>query len=321
MIIITGAAGFIGSCLITKLNNEGYIDLVLVDDFSKIEKENNWKNKKFSQKIDRNDFIEWASANANQIEFIFHIGARTDTAEFNYDVLYKLNVEFTQALWHLCVKEGLPVVYASSAATYGLGEHGFDDNEADISKLNPLNPYGKSKNDFDIWALAQERKPYFWAGLKFFNVYGPNEYHKGRMASVIMHAARQIKANSVLKLFKSHKEEYEDGGQQRDFVYVKDVVNVLYFWLHHRIDSGIYNLGSGTVRTFNDLGNAVFNSMNIPAAITYIDTPEDIRDKYQYYTKAEMKKLLNIGYNIPFHSLEEGVEDYVKNYLLEEKIW
>ncbi|NQW43079.1 MAG: ADP-glyceromanno-heptose 6-epimerase [Bacteroidetes bacterium] len=321
MIIITGAAGFIGSCLITKLNNEGYIDLVLVDDFSKIEKENNWKNKKFSQKIDRNDFIEWALANANQIEFIFHIGARTDTAEFNYDVLYKLNVEFTQALWHLCVKEGLPVVYASSAATYGLGEHGFDDNEADISKLNPLNPYGKSKNDFDIWALAQERKPYFWAGLKFFNVYGPNEYHKGRMASVIMHAARQIKANSVLKLFKSHKEEYEDGGQQRDFVYVKDVVNVLYFWLHHRIDSGIYNLGSGTVRTFNDLGNAVFNSMNIPAAITYIDTPEDIRDKYQYYTKAEMKKLLNIGYNIPFHSLEEGVEDYVKNYLLEEKIW
>ena len=169
--------------------------------------------------------------------------------------------------------------------------------------------------------MAQERKPYFWAGLKFFNVYGPNEYHKGRMASVIMHAARQIKANSVLKLFKSHKEEYEDGGQQRDFVYVKDVVNVLYFWLHHRIDSGIYNLGSGTVRTFNDLGNAVFKSMNIPAAITYIDTPEDIRDKYQYYTKAEMKKLLNIGYNIPFHSLEEGVEDYVKNYLLEEKIW
>lgn len=321
MIIITGAAGFIGSCLITKLNNEGFYDLVLVDDFEKKEKDKNWQNKKYSHLIDRNNFIEWAQNNANQIQFIFHIGARTDTAEFNYDILEALNVEFTKSLWQLCVKEGLPLVYASSAATYGMGEFGFDDNESNIPQLSPLNPYGKSKNEFDKWALTQAEKPYFWVGLKFFNVYGPNEYHKGRMASVIFHATKQIKEKSTLNLFKSHKPEYADGNQVRDFVYVKDVVNVLYYWLHHRKDSGIYNLGSGTARTFNDLGNAVFKSLNIELNIHYIETPIDIRDKYQYYTKAEMQKLINTGYNIPFHTLEEGIQDYVQNYLLEEKIW
>ncbi len=321
MIIITGAAGFIGSCLITKLNNEGFYDLVLVDDFGKKEKEKNWQNKKYTQLVDRKNFIAWAQTNANQIQFIFHIGARTDTAEFDYTILEELNVEFTKGLWHLCIKEGLPLVYASSAATYGMGEFGFNDDENTIPQLSPLNPYGKSKNEFDKWALAQEEKPYFWIGLKFFNVYGPNEYHKGRMASVILHAARQIKENGKLNLFKSHKPEYEDGNQVRDFVYVKDVVNVLYYWLHHRKDSGIYNLGSGMARTFNDLGNAVFNSLKIEPNINYIETPIDIKDKYQYYTKAEIQKLLNTGYNIPFHTLEEGINDYIQHYLLEEKIW
>lgn len=315
MIVITGAAGFIGSCLAGKLNSEGFIDIVLVDDFSKSEKQKNWEGKKYTQLVERSVFPEWAKANANRIQFIYHIGARTDTAEFDTDLLNQLNFEYTKAIWNICVEEGLPLVYASSAATYGLGEHGFDDNHNEIPLLKPLNPYGQSKQDFDMWALAQERKPYFWVGLKFFNVYGPNEYHKGRMASVIMHAYHQIQQNNKLKLFRSHRPDYADGGQKRDFVYVKDVVNVLYFWLHHRKDSGIYNLGSGTARTFNDLGNAVFSALDRPSVIEYIDTPADIRDKYQYYTEANMAKLKSVGYDIPFHTLEEGTSDYVNNYL------
>lgn len=320
MIVITGAAGFIASCLIHKLNEEGFVDLVLVDDFSKTEKNENWQGKKYSQIVDRSEFLSWAKINANQIQFIYHIGARTDTAEFDMELLNQLNFDYTKAIWNLCVEEGLPLVYASSAATYGLGEIGFDDNEATMPQLKPLNPYGQSKQDFDVWALSQERKPYFWVGLKFFNVYGPNEYHKNRMASVIFHAYNQIQKNGNLKLFRSHHPDYADGGQMRDFVYVKDVMNVLYFWLHHRKDNGIYNLGSGTARTFNDLGNAVFNSLGIEPAIEYIDTPIDIRDKYQYYTEANMAKLKSVGYDIPFHSLEEGTVDYVQNYLMNHKI-
>lgn len=320
MIVITGAAGFIASCLIQKLNDEGFVDLVLVDDFSKSEKKANWENKKFTKTIERSVFLDWAKANANQIQFIYHIGARTDTAEFDIELLNQLNLDYTKAIWNLCVEEGLPLVYASSAATYGLGEIGFDDKEADMPQLKPLNPYGQSKQDFDVWALQQERKPYFWVGLKFFNVYGPNEYHKNRMASVIFHAYNQIQKNGHLKLFRSHNPNYTDGGQMRDFVYVKDVMNVLYFWLHHRRDNGIYNLGSGTARTFNDLGKAVFKSLELEPAIEYIDTPIDIRDKYQYYTEANMEKLKSVGYSIPFHTLEEGTADYVQNYLMYQKL-
>ena len=320
MIVITGAAGFIASCLVQKLNDEGFVDLVLVDDFSKSEKNANWQGKKFSQKIERSEFLAWAKANANQIQFIYHIGARTDTAEFDIELLNQLNLDYTKAIWNLCVEEGLPLVYASSAATYGMGEEGFEDNEADIPKLKPLNPYGQSKQDFDVWALQQARKPYFWVGLKFFNVYGPNEYHKNRMASVIFHAFNQIQKNGSLKLFRSHHPDFSDGGQMRDFVYVKDVMNVLYFWLHHRKDNGIYNLGSGTARTFNALGTAVFDSLNLTPNIEYIDTPIDIRDKYQYYTQADMSKLKAVGYGIPFHTLEEGTKDYVQNYLMNQKI-
>ena len=320
MIVITGAAGFIASCLVQKLNDEGFVDLVLVDDFSKFEKNANWQGKKFSKKIERSEFLAWAKANANQIQFIYHIGARTDTAEFDIELLNQLNLDYTKAIWNLCVEEGLPLVYASSAATYGMGEEGFEDNEADIPKLKPLNPYGQSKQDFDVWALQQARKPYFWVGLKFFNVYGPNEYHKNRMASVIFHAFNQIQKNGSLKLFRSHHPDFSDGGQMRDFVYVKDVMNVLYFWLHHRKDNGIYNLGSGTARTFNALGTAVFDSLNLTPNIEYIDTPIDIRDKYQYYTQADMSKLKAVGYGIPFHTLEEGTKDYVQNYLMNQKI-
>lgn len=321
MIVITGAAGFIGSCLVGRLNAEGYNDLVLVDDFSNADKNKNLAGKTYSAQVHRNDFEQWIDANQNQIEFIFHIGARTDTTEFDVEVFNRLNLNYTKMVWNKCVQYGLPLVYASSAATYGLGELGYDDNESLIPQLKPLNPYGESKNDFDIWALQQERKPYFWAGLKFFNVYGPNEYHKGRMASVIMHGYNQIKNTSMMRLFRSHNPNYTDGGQMRDFVYVKDLVNVCYFLMHHRKNNGIYNLGSGTARKFIDLAKATFTSMGVPENIEFVDTPVDIRDKYQYFTEANMTKLKSIGYDTPFHTLEEGVKDYVQNYLTEGKYW
>jgi ADP-L-glycero-D-manno-heptose 6-epimerase len=207
------------------------------------------------------------------------------------------------------------LVYASSAATYGLGEYGYDDNQENIENLIPLNPYGDSKNDFDKWAIKQEKTPFFWAGLKFFNVYGPNEYHKGRMASVILHAFNQIEKTDKMKLFRSHNPEFKDGEQMRDFVYVKDVVDVCYFLMHHRKNSAIYNLGSGKARTFLDLVKTTFTAMDKKDDISFIDTPADIRDKYQYFTEANMAKLKSIGFDQQFTSLEDGVTDYVKNYL------
>lgn len=316
MIIITGAAGFIGSCLVQKLNEEGFHDLVLVDDFSKPEKNKNFEGKKFSELVNRDDFTHWLVKNQLHVQFVFHIGARTDTAEMDVDLFNRLNVDYTKAIWKICAEFGLPLVYASSAATYGLGEHGYDDDESKIRLLKPLNPYGVSKNDFDKWALEQDKKPYFWAGLKFFNVYGPNEYHKGRMASVIFHTFNQIKKTGAMQLFQSHNPEFKDGEQMRDFVYIKDVVNVLYFLMHHRKDSGIYNLGTGKARTFLDLATNTFHSMSTPVSISFVPTPEDIREKYQYFTEASMEKLRAIGYSLEFYSLEEGVDDYVKNYLI-----
>lgn len=319
MIVVTGAAGFIGSCLVSKLNSEGFKDLILVDDFSHPEKENNLSGKTFSKQIDRKDFNEWLKVNHRFVQFIFHIGARTDTTEFNTAIFDELNLNYTKDVWKLCVEYGLPLVYASSAATYGDGELGYNDDHSIIPQLKPLNPYGVSKNDFDIWALQQKEKPYFWAGLKFFNVYGPNEYHKSRMASVIFHAYNQIKSTGKMKLFRSHNPKYKDGEQLRDFIYVKDVTEVCMFLLHHRKDSGIYNLGSGKARTFLDLVKNTFKAMNKPEQIEFIDTPADIRDKYQYFTEANMNKLRSIGYAKPFHTLEEGVSDYVKGFLAEGK--
>ncbi|MES2140642.1 MAG: ADP-glyceromanno-heptose 6-epimerase [Bacteroidota bacterium] len=321
MIIVTGAAGFIGSCLVSKLNEEGFIDLILVDDFSDSEKMKNLDGKKYSQKIHRDEFIQWLRDNQRLVQFVFHLGARTDTTEFNKEIFDKLNLNYSKDLWKVCVEFGLPLVYASSAATYGMGELGYDDNEETIEKLKPLNPYGDSKNDFDKWALKQEKKPYFWVGLKFFNVYGPNEFHKGRMASVILHAFNQIQEKGSVKLFRSHNPDYKDGEQLRDFVYVKDVVEVCYFLLHHRKNSGIYNLGSGKARTFLDLVKNTFSALNKAPNIEFIDTPIDIRDKYQYFTEANMNKLKSIGYSKPFYTLEEGVKDYVQNYLVGKKYY
>ena len=316
MIIITGAAGFIGSCLVQKLNDEGYFDLVLVDDFSNELKNKNFEGKKFSKQVKREDFPAWLRENHLHVQFVFHIGARTDTTEMDRELLNRLNLDYTKSIWNICTEFGLPLVYASSAATYGLGELGYDDDESKIPMLKPLNPYGDSKNEFDIWALKQEKKPYFWSGLNFFNVYGPNEYHKGRMASVIFHTFNQIQKTGSMKLFQSHNPDFKDGEQMRDFIYVKDVVNVLYFLMHHRKDSGIYNLGTGKARTFLDLAKNTFKALNKEAEISFVPTPEDIREKYQYFTEANMNKLRSIGYSQDFYSLEEGVKDYVSNYLV-----
>ncbi len=319
MIIITGAAGFIGSCLVSKLNAEGFTDLVLVDDFAFPEKQKNLAGKKYSKQVHRDEFIAWLQENHRFCQFVFHIGARTDTTEMDTAIFDRLNLNYSKEVWKTCVEFGLPLVYASSAATYGLGELGYSDAHELIGKLKPLNPYGDSKNDFDIWALQQERKPYFWAGFKFFNVYGPNEYHKARMASVIFHAFRQVHEKGSVNLFRSHNPEYKDGEQLRDFVYVKDLCEVCVFFLHHRKDPGIYNLGSGKARTFLDLVGNTFKALDKQPRIAFIDTPADIRDKYQYFTQADMSKLRAIGYSKPFHTLEEGVDDYVRNYLVGSK--
>ncbi len=315
MIIVTGAAGFIGSYLIGQLNANQFNAIIAVDKFDNAEKNKNLIDLKIQEKIDRDHFIEWLDKNYETVEFIFHIGARTDTAEFDTQLLNTLNTQYTKDIWNRCVQYQIPLVYASSAATYGLGEIGYDDNEATIPQLKPLNPYGQSKQDFDVWALGQKVNPFFWAGLKFFNVYGPNEYHKGRMASVIWHAYNQITKTGKMKLFKSHNPDYKDGEQMRDFVYVKDVAEVCLFLMRHRKNSGIYNLGSGKARTFLDLTRAVFKAMNKKEDISFIDTPVDIRDKYQYFTEANMSKLKSIGYSKNFTSLEEGVNDYVQNFL------
>ena len=316
MIVVTGAAGFIGSALVGELLRQGWQDIVAVDDFSRPDKAPNLEGNTLSAKVDRKEFFDWLDANQQLVQFIFHLGARTDTTEFDTAIFDELNLHYSQEVWKRCVKYGIPLVYASSAATYGAGEHGYDDDHDLIAKLKPLNPYGESKNDFDRWALAQAEKPYFWAGLKFFNVYGPNEYHKGRMASVVLHAFRQIRDTGGMKLFRSHRPDYKDGEQLRDFVYVKDVCDVCLFLMEHRKHSGIYNLGSGKARTFLDLARAVFAALGKDEKIEFIDTPADIRDKYQYYTEANMAKLKGIGYDKPFTSLEEGVGDYVTNYLI-----
>lgn len=327
-IIITGAYGFIGSCLVSHLNQNGYENLILVDAFDDEEKELNLLHKKYRVRVERDNLFEWLQKENIQIDFVFHLGARTDTTEFDYTIHQKLNVEYSQKIWEYCTLNKIPLVYASSAATYGAGEYGYNDNHYVIETLKPLNPYGVSKNEFDKWAVHhaenENSAPPFWAGLKFFNVYGPNEFHKARMASVIFHSFNQIKQTGKVKLFKSHKEGFEDGKQLRDFIYVKDVVSVCNWLMQEychppssimKVHNGLYNLGTGKAKAFSDLVTAVFTGLNLPPVIEYIDMPEDIRDKYQYFTEANMSKLHHAGYHNHFYSLEDGVVDYVQNYL------
>ena len=315
MIIITGAAGFIGSCLVQYLNELGFENLILVDDFEQTDKYPNLLGKKFPQQIHRDNFPTWLQSHGKGAEVVFHIGARTDTTEQDESIFDRLNLNYSKEVWRSCSQFSIPLIYASSAATYGDGALGYEDRHDLVDRLQPLNPYGRSKNEFDRWALQQEAAPPFWAGLKFFNVYGPNEYHKGRMASVVFHAFNQITASGGMKLFRSHRPDYADGGQLRDFVYVKDLCAVCLYLMEHRKHSGLYNLGSGQARSFLDLARSTFKAMGKEERISFIDTPADIRDKYQYFTEADMRKLRATGYDKPFTSLEDGVEDYVRNYL------
>ncbi len=315
MIVLTGSAGFIASAMLQRLNDEGIHDVVIVDDFTKSKKEPNYLNKQFAEKLHRDDLFSWWDQQPGKVDLVIHLGARTDTTETDKDVFDILNLSYSKQIWERCVQGNIPLIYASSAATYGGGEFGYDDNHDIVEKLKPLNAYGRSKNDFDKWVLKQEKQPPFWAGLKFFNVYGPNEYHKGRMASVIFHAFHQIKETGKVRLFRSHHPDFKDGEQLRDFVYVKDLCEVILFLMHEKPASGLYNLGTGKARTFIDLAKATFAALDKEAVIEFVDTPEDIRDKYQYFTQANMEKLRNAGYGKTFTSLEDGVDDYVRNYL------
>ncbi len=320
-IVVTGAAGFIGSCLVGYLNYKGYSNIVLVDDFSKKDKLPNLEKKRFSDVIERDEFFEWLFEEKPKIDFFFHIGARTDTTEFNYAIYQQLNVEYSKKVWDYCTVHNIPLVYASSAATYGNGEYDYNDDHDIVNVLRPLNPYGNSKNEFDKWVLHQRGHPTFWAGLKFFNVYGPNEYHKGRMASVIFHSFNQIKKSGLVKLFKSGNPQYKDGQQLRDFIYVKDILKVCFWLMEHQPTSGIYNLGTGKARSFEDLAKSTFNGMDISPKIQFVDMPDDIRSTYQYFTEAKMTKLRSVGYMEEFYSLEKGVDDYVRNYLAKGKFY
>jgi ADP-L-glycero-D-manno-heptose 6-epimerase len=313
-ILITGAAGFIASQMAKLLNQKGFKQLYLVDDFSREDKKENFISLQYIELIDREHIQSFFERNI-QIDIVIHLGARTDTTEMDYSIHEHLNLNYSKIMWEYCTKNNVPIIYASSAATYGNGEFGYDDNHEVIEKLVPLNPYGVSKNEFDKFAIKETTTPPNWYGLKFFNVYGPNENHKGRMASVVYHAYHQIKKTGSLKLFRSHNPNYLDGEQMRDFIYVFDLVNVIFWLMKEKPSSGIYNLGSGKAETFLELGNAVFKALELEPKIDFIDTPEDIREKYQYFTEANMQKLIKSGYTDIFKNIEEGAIDYVKNYL------
>lgn len=320
MIVITGSAGFIASCLLTEVLATATEPVVIVDDFGIEAKKPNFTGKKYSQLIHRDQLDQWFQHNGADVTQVYHLGARTDTTEMSVELFNALNLDYSKMVWVHCVKHNIPLVYASSAATYGEGEHGFDDNHEVVAKLKPLNPYGESKNDFDKWVLKQDETPPKWIALKFFNVYGPNEYHKSRMASVIFHTFHQIKKTGGMKLFKSHRDDYKDGEQSRDFVYVKDVVNMTKFLMENDVESGIYNIGTGKARSFYDLASATFAAMGLEPNISFIDTPADIRDKYQYFTEANISKLRAQGYDQTTYSLEDGVKDYVQMYLMNGRV-
>ncbi len=315
MIIITGARGFIGSCVANYLYRKGSKDLILVDELERDDKKLNVSNLPQELFIPREKLLESLTSGDIIPESIIHLGARTDTTSTDKSIFNRLNLEYSKSLWNIAVKYDIPFIYASSAATYGLGEHGYTVDLSIIDQLTPLNEYARSKQEFDLWALAQDSKPSQWVGLKFFNIYGPNEYHKSRMASVIFHTFHQVSRTGAMKLFKSHKDDIAHGHQARDFVYIKDLLEVINHFIDHPEHSGIYNLGTGIARTFLDLAKYTMHSMGVAEDITFIDTPVDIRDKYQYFTEADISGLRSAGYQKAFFTLEEGIEDYVKNYL------
>lgn len=323
MIIVTGAAGMIGSGVVWKLNEMGINDIIVVDKMRTQDKWLNLRKRDYYDWIDRDDLFDWLSdeKNAQKISGVIHMGACSATTEQDADYLMSNNFGYSKKLWEFCSIYKIPYVYASSAATYGDGSMGYDDDVSanELKKLLPLNKYGYSKKIFDDWALKQKSTPLRWYGLKFFNVYGPQEYHKGRMASMVMHSFNQFMENGEVKLFKSYKDGFKDGEQLRDFIYLKDVVDIItYLFFNKAAESGIYNVGTGKARTFMDLAMSTILAINPKSSkenIKLIPMPEDLRGKYQYFTAAKNIKLRRAGYNRTFYSLEEGVADYVKNYL------
>lgn len=314
MIIVTGGAGFIGSCIVRTLNDTGIKDIIIVDNINTTDKWLNIRNKKYIKYVHKSEFLAELDT-YEDIAAIIHMGAQSSTTESDFDYLWKNNFEYTKALWNYCVKKQISFIYASSAATYGDGSLGFDD-KMNIDKLLPLNGYGYSKQLFDLWVKHQAKEfPAQYVGLKFFNVYGPNEYFKGSMASMVFHGYNQIKKDGVIRLFKSCNPVYEDGGQQRDFVYVKDICDVVLWLLENKEVNGLFNVGTGSARSFRELAEATFHALDMEPNIVYIDMPEHLIEKYQYYTKAEMGKLRKAGYEKEFWDVEVGIEDYVKGYL------
>ncbi|MBD67057.1 MAG: ADP-glyceromanno-heptose 6-epimerase [Halobacteriovoraceae bacterium] len=320
MYIITGAAGFIGSNIVAQLNDRGIKDIICVDRFRDGNKWLNLRGLQYFRFIHADDFLQPEVLDdlfEDGVTGVYHMGACSSTTERDVDFLMQNNVEYSQILFTYCTHFDVPICYASSAATYGAGENGYDDNEKEISKLMPLNAYGYSKQLMDEWVLAQTKTPVKWYGVKFFNVYGPNEEHKGSMRSVVSQAYKQIQDANKVKLFKSHHPDYTDGGQLRDFVYVKDVVRAMLDLMEtdHAGKNGIYNLGTGKARSFKDLAEATFKALDKEINIQYIDMPEALQGQYQYFTEANMKKLKTALPTFEFHELEEGVKDYVQNYL------
>ena len=310
-IVVTGGAGFIGSCLLRALNDAGHQDIIVVDHIASTDKWRNLVNKRYEEYINRDEFPARLPKLSGNVSAVIHMGACSSTTEQDFDFLYRNNFEFTKNLWKFCANERISFLYASSAATYGDGALGFDD-EMDITALQPLNAYGYSKQLFDLWAQKQTETPSQYCGFKFFNVYGPNEYFKSSMASVVFHSFNTILETGEMGLFKSYREGYADGWQLRDFIYVKDICKVVLFMLEHPNVSGLFNLGTGTARSFYDLCSSTFHAMGRDTKINYVDMPETLRSKYQYYTQAKMDKLKHIGYQEPFYTLEAGITDYVQ---------
>lgn len=321
MILVTGAAGFIGSVLVKRLNELGREDIVVVDRLGSGESWKNLRGLKFIEFIHADELLNPEVLDQLEFDSIYHMGACSSTTEMNMDYLMFNNVEYSKALFSYAAEKNTNICYASSAATYGDGENGYDDEHQGIDKLKPLNPYGYSKQLVDEWALKSDITPPKWYGVKFFNVFGPNEYDKGDMSSLVYKGFNQINEGSQVKLFKSHKEGFKDGEQLRDFVYVKDVVDAMIELMNskHNGANGIYNLGTGKARSFKDLISATFKAMNKDVNIEYIDMPMKLRNQYQYYTQAEMHKLKSALPDFKFRELEEAVTDYVQNHLMQEE--
>ncbi len=317
MIIVTGANGFIGSALVWELNQAGRKDIICVDTVSPTERPGPLKNRSYQRFLTKDQiwtFLETPEAQSH-VDAIVHMGACSSTTELNVEFLNENNVEYTRRLWNWCTAHQKPYIYASSAAVYGDGAEGFDD-ATPPQVFKPLNPYGESKAAFDRWAVEQKATPPLWIGLRFFNVYGPNESHKESMASVVFKAFNEIGATGRLKLFKSHNSKYADGKQQRDFVYVKDVTRwTLELLTKPQMTSGIYNMGFGVARTWLDLATATFTNVEKPLSIDWIEIPDVLRARYQYFTEAKIDRLLNLGLTKPKWPLELGIQDYVQNYL------